>query len=114
MPTTRSDPAGGQPGLAARGQLADGTPFFAPVGQVVAAGSRVVCHLCGRAFRSVPAHLRAHGWTKAAYCDAFGLERGQPLEGPETRKLRAAAFTARLIFSLPTSVDPVKAILSTS
>jgi hypothetical protein len=32
-----------------------------------------------------------HGWTKEAYCAAFGLERGQSLEGPETRKLRAAA-----------------------
>jgi AraC-like DNA-binding protein len=81
--------------------LADGTPFFAPAGEVVMTGSRVVCHLCGRAFRSVPAHLRMHGWTKAAYCDAFGLERGQPLEGPETRKLRAAAFTARLVFDPP-------------
>ena len=28
----------------------------------------------------------------------FGLERGQSLEGPETRKLRAAAFAARLLF----------------
>jgi len=106
MPTTRSAPAGSgsrarQPGPAALGMLADGTPFFAPPGEVVAAGSRVVCHLCGRAFRSVPAHLRVHGWTKAAYCDAFGLERGQPLEGPETRKLRAAAFTARLVFDPP-------------
>lgn len=27
--------------------------------------------------------LRAHGWTKAAYCETFGLERGQPLEGQE-------------------------------
>jgi len=31
-------------------------------------------------------------------CEAFGLERRQSLEGPETRKLRAAALTTRLIF----------------
>jgi hypothetical protein len=80
------------------GVLADGTPFFAPVGEVIVDGALVICHLCGQALRSVTAHLRAHGWTKAAYCEAFGLERGQSLEGPETRKLRAAAFTSRLIF----------------
>ena len=80
------------------GVLADGTAFYAPVGEVVVAGSLVTCHLCGRSFRSVAAHLSAHGWTKQQYCEAFGLERSQALEGPETRKLRAAAFTARLLF----------------
>jgi lambda repressor-like predicted transcriptional regulator len=80
------------------GVLADGTPFFAPVGEVLVSGARVACHLCGRWFRSVTAHLRVHGWTKERYCQAFGLERGQPLEGPETRKLRSAAFAARLVF----------------
>src|SRR5262249_56789694 len=44
------------------------------------------------------AHLRVHGWTKLAYCEAFGLERGQSLEGPETRKLRAVALASRLVF----------------
>ena len=79
--------------------LADGTPCYAPVGEVVIVdGSLVICHLCGRQLRSVTAHLKAHGWTKEAYCEAFGLERGQSLEGPQTRKLRAAAFTARLVF----------------
>jgi protein-disulfide isomerase-like protein with CxxC motif len=39
-----------------------------------------------------------HGWTKEKYCEAFGLERGQSLEGPGTRKLRAAALTVRLVF----------------
>jgi protein-disulfide isomerase-like protein with CxxC motif len=80
------------------GVLKDGTPFFAPVGQVITDGELVVCHLCGRSFRSVVAHLAGHRWTKEQYCEAFGLERSQPLEGPETRKLRAAAFTARLMF----------------
>ena len=80
------------------GMLADGTPFYAPIGEVVADGPLVTCHLCGRALRSVTAHLRVHGWTKQAYCEAFGLERSQSLEGQETRKLRAAAFTSRLVF----------------
>ncbi len=80
------------------GVLADGTVYYAPIGEVAIDGSLVTCHLCGRSLRSVTAHLRVHGWTKDAYCAAFGLERGQSLEGPETRKLRAAAFASRLIF----------------
>ena len=80
------------------GVLADGTPYYAPIGEVVCDGTTVTCHLCGRALKSVAAHLRAHGWTKAAYCETFGLERGQPLEGQETRKRRATSFAPRLIF----------------
>jgi AraC-like DNA-binding protein len=57
-----------------------------------------MCHLCGRGFRSVTAHLSSHRWTKAEYCETFGLERRQSLEGADTRKLRAAAFSARLVF----------------
>ena len=80
------------------GVLADGVPYYAPIGEVVSDGPTVVCHLCGRSLKSVAAHLRVHGWTKAAYCETFGLERSQPLEGRETRKRRAASFTPRLIF----------------
>ena len=82
----------------ALGCLPDGTQFFAPIGSVVTDGDLVLCHLCGRLLRSVTAHLRAHRWTKADYCSAFGLERGQSLEGAATRKLRATAFSARLLF----------------
>jgi lambda repressor-like predicted transcriptional regulator len=85
-------------GSRAVGVLRDGTPYFVPIGEVRCDGSRVTCHLCGRTFRSVAAHLASHGWTKTQYCEAFGLERGQSLEGAETRKLRSTAFTARLIF----------------
>jgi lambda repressor-like predicted transcriptional regulator len=80
------------------GVLTDGTPYFAPVGEVTLDGDLVLCHLCGRWRRSVTAHLRAHGWTKEGYCVAFGLERGQSLEGTATRKMRAASFSARLLF----------------
>jgi hypothetical protein len=78
--------------------LADGTPAFAPIGEVIVTDARVVCHLCGRALRSVTTHLRVHGYTKDTYCAVFGPERGQSLEGPDTRKLRAAALTSRLLF----------------
>jgi hypothetical protein len=80
------------------GVLADGTPHYAPIGEIVSDGITITCHLCGRQLRSVAAHLRVHGWTKAGYCETFGLERGQPLEGRETRKRRAASFAPRLIF----------------
>ncbi len=80
------------------GCLLDGTQIYAPIGAVVTDGDLVVCHLCGRLLRSVTAHLRAHRWTKADYCATFGLERGQSLEGAATRKLRATAFSARLLF----------------
>jgi hypothetical protein len=91
-------PRCGRPTCPPVGMLADGMPFYAPIGEVILDGPLVTCHLCGRALRSVTAHLRVHGWTKQAYCEAFGLERGQSLEGQETRKLRAAAFTSRLVF----------------
>lgn len=98
-PAQRSRPRRGGPGgRAVAGVLGDGTPFYAPIGEVTVNGALVVCHLCGRSLRSVTVHLRVHGWTKAEYCEAFGLERDQPLEGPETRKLRAAAFASRLVF----------------
>lgn len=80
------------------GVLRDGTPYYAPIGTVLAEESRVVCHLCGHTYRSVAAHLASHGWTKPDYCQAFGLERQQSLESTQTRKLRAAAFSARLVF----------------
>lgn len=77
------------------GWLPDGTPRYAPVGRLLVDGDRVCCHLCGQWFLSVASHLRAHGWSKAEYVDAFGLELGNPLTGAATRQRRAAALTAR-------------------
>jgi len=96
----RPDPGANSECLASSvlGTTADGVAYFAPIGEVMASGDLVLCHLCGRWLRSVTAHLRAHGWSKSAYCEVFGLERGQSLEGAATRKLRAASFSARLIF----------------
>ncbi|MFG1922611.1 hypothetical protein [Cryptosporangium sp. NPDC048952] len=65
------------------------------LGQLAEDGDRVGCHLCGRWFLSVASHLRVHGWTKAAYIEAFGLELSNPLTGAATRKRRSAALTAR-------------------
>src|SRR5580700_4377589 len=78
------------------GALADGTLYFAPLAEVVVAGDLVLCHLCGRWRRSVTAHLRAHGWTKEAYCEAFGLERARARSG-ELATFAAAAARGRPI-----------------
>ena len=77
--------------------LPDGTPCYAPVGTVVRDGDRVLCHLCGRWFRSVVAHLRSHGWDHLTYRETFGLLRGESLEGSTTRGLRAKAMTIRRV-----------------
>ena len=71
--------------------LPDGTPVFAPIGEVVVTDARVVCHLCGRALRSVTAHLRVHGVHQGHLLRGLRPGAGQSLEGPDTRKLRAAA-----------------------
>jgi lambda repressor-like predicted transcriptional regulator len=43
----------------------------------------------------VLAHLPRHGWDHLSYRQEFGLERGESLEGTETRHRRAAAMRAR-------------------
>src|ERR1700754_3165815 len=101
--TALPDPQGRAPSIQARarsvheviGVLPDGTPHYAPIGLVVSDGPVVMCHLCGGWFRSVLAHLRSHGWNQAGYRAAFGLERGQSLEGSATRERRAVALTIR-------------------
>ncbi|ALE84490.1 MucR family transcriptional regulator [Pseudonocardia sp. HH130629-09] len=77
------------------GRLADGTVFHVPIGVMRIDGEHARCHLCGDWFRSVGAHLRAHGWDRAGYRAAFGLERSQPLEGRATRERRARAMERR-------------------
>src|SRR6202035_397028 len=69
--TRRAVPRSGGAVRPVVGVLADGTVHYAPIGEVVVADDALVtCHLCGRLLRSVTAHLRAHGWTKEAYCEA--------------------------------------------
>jgi hypothetical protein len=54
--------------------LRDGTPAHVPPGRLVAGDDgRLACHLCGRWFTHLGAHLRRHGWTAARYRDAVGL-----------------------------------------
>lgn len=57
------------------GVLADGTAYYAPIGELVHEGGAVVCHLCGRGMRMIGGtHLRlGHGWTLEQYREAFHL-----------------------------------------
>jgi hypothetical protein len=69
-------------GSRALGRLADGTPYFAPLGELAydADEDRVQCHLCGDWLRIIGgAHLiKRHGWTLSQYRAAFALLRGEP------------------------------------
>jgi hypothetical protein len=54
--------------------LPDGTGLHAPPGRLTRdADGQVCCHLCGRWFRALGQHVRAHGHTAASYRSAVGL-----------------------------------------
>jgi len=67
-----AEPQGGD---AARWFLPDGTVLFAPPGALLVEPSEglICCHLCGRWWVSLGAHVRAHGYTAAGYREAMGL-----------------------------------------
>ena len=72
-----------EPGSGVLGRLPDGTPYFAPFGEIMydPHEDRVQCHLCGEWFRAIGgAHLirQCHGWTLSQYRDAFALLKGDP------------------------------------
>lgn len=58
--------------------LPDGTSLHCPPGELVqdAQDGRLCCHLCGRWFVSLGAHVRVHGYTAADYRTAMGLCSG--------------------------------------
>lgn len=62
-------------------RLPDRTGLHAPIGELRRDPDtgRVCCHLCGRWFRGLGSHIRAHGYTAAAYRATFGLYRSRPL-----------------------------------
>ena len=64
------------------GRLEDGTPYFAPLGQLLwdPDEDRVKFHLCGGWYRFLGSShlLRTHGWTLARYREAFHLRGNVP------------------------------------
>lgn len=69
---------------------ADGTGLHAPLGELVRETDtgRVCCHLCGRWFILLGAHVRVHGHTADSYRQLVGL--------CQTRALAATALSERL------------------
>lgn len=90
----------GTVGEVAVGRLEDGTPYFAPLGELPydPDEDRVQCHLCGRWYRTIAgSHLQgAHGWTEDDYREAFGLERSHGLVAKGTAERLAQNFRRRL------------------
>ncbi|MFB7909820.1 MucR family transcriptional regulator [Kitasatospora sp. NPDC056076] len=50
----------------------------------------VLCHLCGRGYRSLGSHLRAHGLTADEYRARFGLMRSRPLAARALSRARSS------------------------
>lgn len=68
------------------GQLPDGTPYFAPLGQVPQdpESGRVQCHLCGRWFRALaPGHLR---WRTDGAISSTSRPSGFPSIEPSSQR----------------------------
>jgi len=75
--------------------LLDGTPAHAAPGRLAAdEDGRLACHLCGRWFAHLGAHLRRHGWTAARYREAVGLPLHVPLCSAEVSGRIAATQKA--------------------
>jgi len=71
--------------------LLDGTPAHAAPGRLTADDDgRLACHLCGRWFAHLGAHLRRHGWTATRYREAVGLTLHVPLCSTEISERIAA------------------------
>jgi hypothetical protein len=81
------------------GRLPDGTPYFAPLGEIPydRDEDKVQCHLCGDWFRFVGAsHVRWHGWTLDEYREAFQLlKRTSTAAAGVSDKLRRNAIARK-------------------
>lgn len=75
----------GAPDIGRRPQAVDGTFLHAPTGQLERdpETGRVCCHLCGRWFVLLGAHVRVHGHTAASYRSLIGLCTSRALASTE-------------------------------
>lgn len=66
-------------------RLPDGTGLHAPLGYLSRhpETGEAACHLCGRWFRALGAHVRVHGLSAAEYRTTFGLCKGRALAAPD-------------------------------
>ncbi|MGO9954394.1 MAG: zinc-ribbon domain-containing protein [Solirubrobacteraceae bacterium] len=75
-----SSPESSETGLAPVGRLDDGSPYYAPIGELLRDEDGAMCHLCGRWLRIVGgAHLtKMHGLDVATYREMFKLASTTP------------------------------------
>jgi hypothetical protein len=96
----------------ALGRLADGTPYFAPLGEVPydPDEDRSQCHLCGDWFRVVGGlHIRRrHGWTIDSYREEFGLLKHEPTCARGVSEKLLVRTKARLVSGELSPVTPYR------
>lgn len=79
-------PAAGGSAPSALGHAVD---LVLPFGELIYDDERVYCHLCGKGYKQLAFHLRAHHISPASYRELCGLKRMQPLCSPsESERLR--------------------------
>lgn len=64
-------------------------PWFSARGVLTQIGRKVQCHICGKCFHHLGAHItRTHELTPNEYCDEFGLKRTTGLISPALAEKR--------------------------
>jgi predicted transcriptional regulator len=79
------------------GRLDEGTPIYAPIGEMLQDGDRVRCHLCGRWLRMVAGQhlIAAHGMTTDEYRELFHLDVTRSTACTETSELKPLRCSSR-------------------
>jgi hypothetical protein len=91
------------------GRLDDGTPIYAPIGEMLQDGDRVRCHLCGRWLRMVAEQhlIAAHGMTTDEYRELFRLDVSMSTACHETGELKRASMLEQIAAAGPGRVYPL-------
>ena len=91
------------------GRLDDGTPIYAPIGEMLQDGDRVRCHLCGRWLRMVAGQhlIAAHEMTTDEYRELFHLDVTTSTACTETSELKRASMLEQIADAGPGRVYPL-------
>jgi hypothetical protein len=91
------------------GRLDDGTPIYAPIGEMLQDGDRVRCHLCGRWLRMVAGQhlIAAHEMTTDEYRELFHLDVTESTACTETSELKRASMLEQIADAGPGRVYPL-------
>jgi hypothetical protein len=91
------------------GRLDDGTPIYAPIGEMLQDGDRVRCHLCGRWLRMVAGQhlIVSHGMTTDEYRELFHLDVTTSTACADTSELKRASMFEQIADAGPGRVYPL-------